>query len=255
MNLLYMLLLLDSRDRISSSISSSNFSIVLNVPITNVKYIKLQKVLMNHKIYNISSEYSNNTISYTEKSLPTFEEPPVAQTTHTVTATLATGYYSIADICYEVAQQMTNSSHYGYMYTVTYNYKTGKFTISCSGLFILPVSTLGDYLGFTTAITSYVNEDEGYTADSVSKINDPVYYYISINNLQSLQSGRNNIISTFMITNNEEQTEYQSISEQYVCINDTITLKEIQVYLKNRDGSSVQMNGSNFALLLNVITD
>ncbi len=56
-----MYLLIDSRDRLYSSDTPSMFTIELDNVIPQIKSVKLKRVLMNHVIFNISSEYSNNS--------------------------------------------------------------------------------------------------------------------------------------------------------------------------------------------------
>ena len=59
-----MYLLIDSRDRLYSTDTSSQFTIQLGNIIPQIKSVKLKRILMNHVIYNISSEYSNNSFIF-----------------------------------------------------------------------------------------------------------------------------------------------------------------------------------------------
>ena len=230
-----MYLLIDSRDKLSSSDTSSKFTIRLNNLIPQVKNVKLKRVLMNHVLYNISSEYSNNTFVFYE--------------TANTTVTITSGYYTPNQLASSLQTLLNANSQHYYTYTVTYSSVTSMFTISCTNSFIVQVSSLGRVLGFTAATSSATSQ----VSDSVTTINDPLYMYLDLSCFSSSSSyTSSDIRTTFILTNHDDETEYNGLPNMCLTMSTPVDLQTFTVVLRNKDGSQVQMRGANFAFLLEI---
>jgi hypothetical protein len=228
-----MLLLIDSRDKSNSTDSNANFTINLQNQISNVNGIKLKKTMMNHIIYNISSEYNNNLFEFTELGTD-------------IQFQITSGYYTPSQLCTHMTTALNSETLNAYIYSVTYSSVTYKFTISATSNFDLPVSTLGDYMGFASALSGA----SSYTSD-ISNITDPNYLYLSLQFIPQTGVSSSNIYYNFVISSDNEQSEYNGIPDYCVTFAQPQNIKTFTVTLKNRDGSLVQ-TCRNYAFLLDL---
>ena len=228
-----MYLLIDSRDRLYSTDTSSQFTIQLGNIIPQIKSVKLKRILMNHVIYNISSEYSNNSFIFYETSTNT-------------TITMTSGYYTPNQLALALKTLLNANSPNFYTYDVVYSSITSKFTISCTNNFIVKVSSLGNVMGYTVQTSSTTSQ----ISDSITTLNDPSYMYLDLSCFASSSYTSSDIRTSFIISNNVDETEYNGLPN--MCLNFTtpVDMRTFTVNLRNKDGSNVQMRGGNFAFLL-----
>ena len=228
-----MYLLIDSRDRLYSTDTSSQFTIQLGNIIPQIKSVKLKRILMNHVIYNISSEYSNNSFIFYETSTNT-------------TITMTSGYYTPNQLALALKTLLNVNSPNFYTYDVVYSSITSKFTISCTNNFIVKVSSLGNVMGYTVQTSSTTSQ----ISDSITTLNDPSYMYLDLSCFSSSSYTSSDIRTSFIISNNMDETEYNGLPN--MCLNFTtpVDMRTFTVNLRNKDGSNVQMRGGNFAFLL-----
>jgi hypothetical protein len=190
---------------------------------------------MNNIIYNISSEYNNNTFTFTELG-------------DNITFTLTNGYYTPSQLCTHVQNGMNASTLNGYIYYVGYNAVYSKFTITGTSNFDLPASTLGSFMGFASAVSG----TNTYTSSNVSNISDPTYYYLCVSFVPSTGVSSSNTYFNFIVTPQNEN-ELNNF-EQCIQFAQPINVKQFTVTLKNRDNSLVQLNGTNYAFVLDLNT-
>jgi hypothetical protein len=228
-----MYLLIDSRDRLYSTDTASAFTIQLGNIIPQIKSVKLKRILMNHVIYNISSEYSNNSFIFYETSTNT-------------TITMTSGYYTPNQLSLALKTLLNANSPNSYTYDVVYSSITSKFTISCTNNFIVKVSSLGNVMGYTVQTSSTTSQ----ISDSITTLNDPSYMYLDLSCFASSSYTSSDIRTSFIISNNMDETEYNGLPN--MCLNFTtpVDMRTFTVNLRNKDGSNVQMRGGNFAFLL-----
>ena len=114
-------LLVDSRDRTSDSLSSTQFRIVLPEALHTIKKVRLLAVNIPNTVYNISA--ANNTFSFSR-----------AGTTYQ--ASLAPGTYTYFSLPPAVSAAM-NAADTGNAYSVSYSNTTLKLTIAGNAAFAL----------------------------------------------------------------------------------------------------------------------
>lgn len=231
-----MLLLIDSRDKTITTDSNSNFTINLNNQINNITSIKLKKTMMNHIIHNISSEYENNEFTFTELG-------------DDITFLISNGYYTPSQLCTHITTGMNAETLNGYIYSCTYNAIQSTFTITCTDNFNLPVSTLGTYMGFSTAQVM----SNSYTSNN-SNINDPLYCYLNVSFFPQTGVSSSNNYYNFIISNNSEESEYNGLVDQCFTFTQPFNIKTFTVTLKNRNNTLVELNGTNYAFVLELNT-
>ena len=229
-------LVVDSRDRIYQTDSPSNFTISLANQIANVTSVKLKSVAINHKPYNVSTEYHNRTFSYQEG-------------THTTTFDLTEGYYTPDQLAKAIAFALNRSSPSHYMYVVLYSEITSKFTIEGSEQFNIVPSSLGRAMGFTQTTTA----NRIQVSDSIITFDNPEYLLLDIQYFPQAVSTSNNMYGSFIINSDAEQFEYKGLINQCQTFGSAMTIKTFIVYLKNRDGSEVNMRGGEFQFILELV--
>jgi hypothetical protein len=187
---------------------------------------------MNHPIYNISSEYQNNVFTYTESSNITF--------------LISDGFYTPQQLAQHLQNGLNATSTNSYNYSVLYSDINYKFSINCSSSFSLPVSALGQVLGFTLATGTGTTQ----LSDSITLLNDPQYMLLDISFVGATMTTTASQKTSFILTNNRESEEYNGLPNQCQVFGQPIQIQQFTVFLKNRDGTRVNMNGCNFAVLL-----
>ena len=230
-----MLLLIDSRDRTDLTNSTSNFTIQLPNTLVNVTSCKLKQVGMNHKIYNISFEYSNNVFKYTELS-------------DDYSLTIPDGFYSPQQLASVLKALLCYNSPNQWTYDVSYSQTSFRFSISCTSLFSLPMSSLGRYMGF---VSDNIEGNE-LIAEALSKIDDPNYLFLDISFLPQNLMASNTIRTSFILSNDVFATEYSGLCNQCVSFSSQQQIKLFTVYLKNRDGTEAQLYGTDFYIILEI---
>lgn len=230
-------LLIDSRDRTSSSDTASNFKISLQSQIQGITSVKLKRFIMNHKIYNVSTEYSNSTFLFNEFGT-------------LITFTINNGYYTPDQLAIHIQNGLNATTIISSIYSVSYSSTTYKYTITSTGNFSLPISPLGSFIGFTTAMsTAFVSLS--LTGNSVQILTDPSYLYIDISCFgQSLYSSSSQRTTFIVSSMNSDESEYSGLPNQCLYFNTPIDIQSFTIFVKNRDGTQVQLNGTNFAMLL-----
>ena len=233
-----MYLLLDSRDRTNVSDSTSNFTINLSNVIKNITAVKLKQIGFNHKIYNVSNEYSNNVFMFQEMIPETVTRP--------ISILIPDGHYSALELAKVLENLMNANSQY--IYTVSYSKNTFKYTIDSTIPFHIWVNEASTYMGYTTAQFA----QQSQAGDSICKIDDIEYMFLDISCLPKSLISSNDVRTTFLIPNVEQASEYSGLPNQVINISST-DIQYFTVYLKNRDGTQVDLHGAEFSVLLEFI--
>ena len=105
-------ILIDSKDRTSSSVSTSDFVIQLDQQITDIKQIQLDMAILPVTFYNIMTG-SNDVLTFVENST-------------TKTATLSAACYTATGLATEIQSKLNVASGGYNTFTVTYSSSTMK---------------------------------------------------------------------------------------------------------------------------------
>lgn len=249
----YLLIKSQSRNP-TLSISSSNFTILLNdkVMLYGRKQLCLVNFLGYNTLYNIDS--NNNTINFFENSL-------------NKTATLASGFYNANTLSTEISNVLTNASGGYNTYTVTYSTLTNKYTISAANNFQLLFSSGANasvspfkVMGFSNSNgTSGIDTTLGTSTTGYDIVNLtlPLSFYVQINSFGSsnFKSTDGDTFTFYVpsVSSNGQIIEYRSggYFEQWINIPSNMNVIErINVVLRGRDGKDLNLNGSEFEMVL-----
>jgi len=217
--------------------TSSSFTISLANQISNVTSVKLKSVSINHQPYNISNEYQNTQFTYQEGN------------GQFISFNLTEGFYSPEQLASSVQFALNSTSISHLSYTVTYSHITSKYTIQSSNNFTIFQSSLGSTMGFTITTTSNTIQ----TSDSISNVDDPQYLLLDIQYFPQAISTSSNMYGTFIINNDSEQFEYKGLINQCLRLGSPMNIKTFIVYLKNKDGTPVNMRGANWFCVLELV--
>ncbi|MFA5151317.1 MAG: hypothetical protein WC554_02030 [Clostridia bacterium] len=152
-------LIVNSKDRLSESNSSTDFKILLQEPINNVKKICLLGVYIPNMCYNIRSNVNDK--------LTFFENGSV----NNISAVLNPGIYSIDDLATHIETQMTAislSSGQHWNYTCVYSDITLKITISAGGVNTFALKFGSSYSRQCWKILGYNQEDYAAATSQIS---------------------------------------------------------------------------------------
>lgn len=226
--------LIDSRDRLSSSTSSADFQFRLPNAINNIRSVELKQGAIPNTIYNVRS--SNNMIKFTRSSI-------------LYTAIITPKAYNVTDLATAIAAAMNALD--SNTYTCTYDSSTMKLTIAGTGAFVINFgsSTLWREIGWnnidTTSATSQVAPN--VVNLSVSMI------YIVISKLSSNQQITTNQEGfTFTVMNNVDNGAiiyYEPNSPRVIKVNNLSLAEYISVKLATRN-ETLDLNGADWQCLL-----
>lgn len=232
------MLLIDSRDRLSYSNSSSDFTIELPEAITNIERVRLVAANVPNTIYNVRS--TNNIIRWTRGSAFTYTIPEGAYTVTNLLSTIQTGM-NAAD---------ANS------YTLTYSSTTYKVTIAGSAAFVLNwsgSSTPYYMLGFSSSDSS---SGTSHTGTNVANMMLPYNLLVEIPQLGPLTiTSRNNGRCTFTVpidVNSGNMVNFTEGNYEQKLNTGNLTLYKLDVRLLHYDRTAVNLNGADWNLLLSL---
>ena len=234
-----MYLLINSEDRTNTSDRTSNYTIQLANTIKSVTGVKLKSVGINHKIYNVSSESINNMFSFTEIA------PDGSVTHHSIT--LDDGHYTSANLAIELENKLNSVATY--IYSVEYSEITYKYTISSTGNFTININGLARFMGFNSPTVS----NNTQTADGVAKFDDQSFYYMDLSCFSKPVVSTMDVRTTFILPNIEMASEYSGLPNIVQIISAT-DIQLFTVYLKNKDGTELNLRGAEWWCLLELIT-
>lgn len=252
MNTANLKILVNSASRISSSVSSSNFKIQFpnNIYLQERRYIRLAYVGMYNTFYNVNS--TNNFINFR-----------VGVTVYTTS--VAPGIYNANTLASALQTAMT--AQIANTWAIAYNSTTKLYTISGTSAFQLLFSTgsnanvsLWKVLGFassngltgidTTSATST-------TSTQVVQINEPLFVYITLNNISSDQTFTSDGDSfSFVIPVDTQGGELIEINanesfDQYIKVPDNLCfINSLQITLSGRNAQALSLNGSEWIMIL-----
>lgn len=244
-----------SRNTVLSS-SSSNFSVTLNdkVRLNGRTKVSLEYFVCYATIFQIDS--TNNKIDFFENAT-------------NKSSTLTSGFYDASTLATEIKTRLDATSGGYNTFTVTYSSSTRKYTISAGNNFRLMFSTgtnastsAWKVLGFSNSTgTSGIDTTLGTSTTSVDVVNLslPLSIYIQINNFGSVNfKTTDGDTFTFYIpctSYSGEVIEYKSANyfEQTVELPPSMNvIDRIDIVLKGRNGSSINLNGSEFQMVLSL---
>lgn len=227
---------IDSRDR--SAGTSTQFRVILPDGIHNIRQVKLLGCDIPNTVYNITT---NNMLTFTR-----------AGTTYI--ATLTPAAYTKESFPGAIAACMNAVDPNAY--TCTYNPSTLKMTIAGGSAFVLNLSSANSpwyEMGFTQNDTSAATS---ITSPNVMNLSLPISLYIEIPQIGlGSTSSRANDRCTFRIPMNAIAGEFVYFQqnanyEQCYKYSSVITLANFDVRLRTRNGSTVELNGGDWQLYL-----
>lgn len=236
------------------SLSSSNFTILLKdkVILNGRKQLCLVNFLGYNTVYNIDS--SNNTINFYENST-------------NKTAIIASGFYNADTLASEIQVVLNNASGGYNTYTVSYSILTNRYTISAGNAFQLLFSSGANAANSPWKVMGFSNSNgtsgidttlaTSTTGNDVVNLSLPLSFYIQINSFGSCNflttDGDTFTFYVPSVSSNGQIIEYRSggYFEQWINIPSNINVIErISVVLKGRNGKELNLNGSEFEMVL-----
>ncbi len=223
---------LSSKDRENGS--SSNGSIKLNFSLDH-EY-KIKEFIMPNNIYSIDG--SNNIIYFNESS--------VART-----ATLSVGTYSPTQLASEIKTQMDIGGIN--TYTITYQNNTNKFSFVSSANFGFTFNTNNTNSSYKILGKDEVDDIEGLSQASENPIdlNKHLIIYMNIPDANNDLTISNNYKTSFIISENVSFSDI--IRQDYNNSNIILFFRDkstIHYYIHDRDGNEINLNNSDWSLLL-----
>jgi hypothetical protein len=245
------MLTVNSFDRLASSASSTNFSVSLPPSFSGsapfVSAIELLEIQLPNTLYKIRAGI-NDKIDFNDGSVKV--------------VTVTPGAYTSATLCSQLTTQLNAVSS---NFTVTFNPNTLLITIANSSNFSLLFSSGANAATSTASILGYNGVDltgtNTYTAQNVLKLYDPFSLFLNIAEIgiTNFTTSKNNIPYTFRIPLNVTsggvvQFDKQSFYSQPLFFSSPIKFSSLTCTLCYRDGTSVNLNGSNFEFVLKLYT-
>lgn len=226
----------DSNQRTSTSVSSSDFTQQLTQPIGYARKISIVSLEMPWTVYNIRSGV-NNTFRYS-----------ISGTTYT--ATVTEGSYSMTALATALATALTASG--GVSASVSYSSTTLKMTITPSDtLFTVVTTTLSTMLGFTSGQSGSTIVG---TNAATSFLDDYFFIYFPQLGGDVLSS----YPSTFRIpvpvdSGSVLYTDYSSaVSPPTLDLDTPTSFSLLRVILYDQLGNTLALNGTDWSALLKI---
>lgn len=240
------ILYVDSEDR-SGGDSASDFYIDFN-PAIEVSQLVILSFNCPFSWYAVNS--SNNKFTFSDT------------TSNVVTATISVGNYTADEMCTELAAQM-GAVGTG-TYTVTFDTKTNKFTISADGNFALcfgmGTNQINELLGFdTTTLLAATEIPAAYTA----QLTGPDYLFVRSNQLSAscnraiVNKKQSTVIYKVDIERMPGETVVRAtnLADYSVTLPTKRVLTRVDFQLTFPDGTIVDLNGRNWSIALKVYQD
>lgn len=244
-------LLVSSQSRLSTSTSSSNFSVQLPQPfyLEDYKYIRLAYCQLYNTMYNVNSTNNNVDIKISGVSY---------------NATVPAGVYNANSLA--TALQTAMTSAVSNSWSVVYNSNQLTYTITGSSNFQLLFSSgahastsLWQVLGFASSngLTGIdTTSGTSTTSTQVVQFNLPLYIFINLSNIASSNVFTSDGDSfSFVIPidqNSGSVVEYDAMSnfDQYIRVPDNLSfINTIKVNLTTRKNTTVSLNGSEWCAI------
>lgn len=239
-------LVIDSKDRISSSASSSDFTVYLTPAIERPRTIRLLGCIIPNTIYNVSS--TCNVIQFDEGG-------------STLSGTVTSGSYDSSTILSAVTTAMNAVGTQ--TYTATYSATTFTITITASsGTFRIHSGSTYSFSNSILPLLGFISTSStGSTQTSSGAINlaGNKYLYVEITGMDvsvGFKSSNSVDFGTYVVPvqsspNGQinymfENTQYKQISQS----NSNIT--QIYVRLKSAGNTVVNLNSSDWCMFLGI---
>ena len=231
-------IILDSRDRISTSPSSSDFELILNNSV-RVKKLKVEYIWIPGSFYNITS--SNNKIHINEAI------------GGAKTATLTPGSYTASTLAIEMQTQMNTVSA---GYTVTYN--TNQYTFTWSNAASFQFTTASDSpwyeIGLANATTA---SGTSLTSSFPISLDRPLNLFISIQGLdKTVITGASQFSACICVPIDaaRSQDSLKEPEDEYIKVpTGTVILQRLKVRLLDQTGSPFNLQSGDWVLSLFVV--
>ena len=235
-------IIIDSRDRLSGSTSTTDFRIKLPEAIKVNSTIRIVDLIIPRTFYTFGS--SNSTITFDEVS------------TADQTATITSGSYTTSELTSHLKTILDAASTDGQTYTVSYDNNTMKITIACDANVDLRFSeTNSPYyeLGFSNADTG---AGTSHVASNVIQLQGHNYLYIDLNNTNDeVRSSSSADSGTFYFPFVGSRGDITSFSDN--SYKQSTKFKQganyLHVKVKGRGNSVISLNGADFIMTLDVI--
>jgi hypothetical protein len=228
-------LLIDSRDRESDSVSSTNYMVKFNREFKHVERVRLNWVSIPLTSYLINS--GNNVITFFENST-------------VKTATLTSKNYTATQLASEIKSKLDTASGGHNTYTVTYDDQTFKITFSAGNAFELRWSVAGSpakICGFELTDTA---SGTSVTSTNAVYLNRPNLYNLIIRPFSKMIYTTNDqaLDSSFILEleNQRGSTEVLKpfFPREYLSLSNPKTVDYLHIKLQDQYGDSVDLNGA-----------
>jgi len=231
-----MYLYIDSSKRSNhENTQSTNFNLNLNKTITITKYIKLLSCIIPKTIYLINEKNNNFKIKFNDNTEFNILIPINNYTPE------------------ELALYIKNIVNYS-NFNVVYDTNKFIFTFSANQNFILNF-TLSEfcYLFNLSKLTYLWNNNLFNT--KIINFNNPIQFFININEIDGTFISNNNIISNFIVNFNVERmgvlSYFSNINyEQINYVDKTYNLNSLKVQILDKDNNILDLNNWDIFLIL-----
>lgn len=231
----------NSRDRTTSSASSSDFTVRLSKSYNNIRSVELLGYTIANAIYTINS--SNNQLRWVEYDIPDY-------TTRLVS--IPSKNYSASQLATEITTLMTTNSFTGLVYNVSYDSQTMKYTITATGS--VGLTFYLDFNGLSNSCASELGFSDTYVGTSGTTITsqniirlDKTFILMETDILNDIQGGPNGQgTCSFMLqlpANGTTETFYTEVIEHQ--LEGIYSMSQMKIRLKDFKNRVVDMNGSD----------
>ena len=234
-------IVIDSRDRIHSYETSSNFTVQFNPSLRGMKTLKVKSITIPLCNYNIDS--TNNLIYFSDGT--------------NYIATIPEGIYDNSTILGAIKVSMEATAYAGII-TASYDLTSHKYSIAGTVNFELQfgsftANSMSYILGFNDIDTGLAASHE---ANNISNLSVPDYFFINMSGLNNQIRSTNGqhasfIVFTYVhsghINHHLEKTHYHMKNS-----NNSHVMQRAKIELKDKDGNIFDINNCDWSMLLEI---
>lgn len=230
---------------------TTNFKYQLKAPI-KARFFKLTSAeipLTFYNVRNVSGAVDNNNIFYFSEN----------NGVSTLNATITAGYYNSTTIATALQTALNSATVNAYVYTVSYNTTTQKFTIASTGNFKVMFPTwlsVNWVMGYTQASANSTSN----IANGMPYLDYYQYFYLRLSNLNAEmcydETGSNNNIMKIPINSVQSSIQfYFDVSDNHFVLNSDRPVQSFDVQLLDSDYNAINLNGREYSFTLTFYYD
>ena len=225
---------------------SHDFTVRFNPPLEfdkNKKYcVALGSITMSYSWYNVSTDYNNNTLKYSQDS---------GKTWHTIT--LPNGNYSYNQLNSYIQSEIESNGHTKDGISIKFVSSFFKVLLSMKSGFQLDLKT-GDFrklLGFEKKI--YTTSGYSPKLPDITRSVDNVFIHTNIISDSAVSSNKSDVVYRFSVDNLPLSYPFH-IEPRHLFFNDinTNSIRDLRIYITDELNRPLNLNNIPISLILTV---